>query len=326
MSGALSSVIAMSMLMLVTVLVFQIMDIVWNTQVYGHQEFTRRIEERQATAVDVESTSDTTTDCLTYTATVANTGDTIVTDFTEMDILVQYTDSGENQVASRLVYTSNWTISMSPDSRDPNAWNLDETATITFTLLLALKDNTRGTVVVVTPQGVVDSSYFSCICAVSNTGYLSPTAQAADTGGDGDGFESDPTNAFADDASSATNVGGDGDRHRFYYYGISLKSGCDISGIEVRLDWWLSALGGGNSIDVELSWDGGTSWTAAKTDAVESTSERSAILGGSSDTRGRTWAVAELSDSNFRARATTNGSGGLTYYLDWAPVKVYYAP
>ena len=274
----------------------------------------------------MESTSDTTTDCLSYTATVANTGDTIVTDFTEMDILVQYTDSRENQVASRLVYTSNWTISMSPDSRDPNAWNPDETATITFTLLLALKDNTRGTVVVVTPQGVVDSSYFSCICAVSDTGYLSPTAQAADTGGDGDGFESDPTNAFADDASSATNVGGDGDRHRFYDYGISLKSSCDISGIEVRLDWWLSALGGGNSIDVELSWDGGTSWTAAKTDAVESTSERSAILGGSSDTWGRTWSVAELSDSNFRARATTNGSGGLTYYLDWAPVKVYYAP
>ena len=326
MSGALSSVIAMSMLMLVTVLVFQIMDIVWNTQVYGHQEFTRRIEERQATAVDVESTSDTTTDCLTYTATVANTGDTIVTDFTEMDILVQYTDSGENQVASRLVYTSNLTISMSPDSRDPNAWNPDETATITFTLLLALKDNTRGTVGVVTPQGVVDSSYFSCICAVSDTGYLSPTAQAADTGGDGDGFESDPTNAFADDASSATNGGGDGDRHRFYDYGISLKRSCDISGIEVRLDWWLSALGGGNSIDVELSWDGGTSWTAAKTDAVESTSERSAILGGSSDTWGRTWSVAELSDSNFRARATTNGSGGLTHYLDWAAVKVYYAP
>ena len=89
MSGALSSVIAMSMLMLVTVLVFQIMDIVWNTQVDGHQEFTRRIEERQAMAVDVESTSDSTTDCLTYAATVANTGDTVVTDFTEMDILVQ---------------------------------------------------------------------------------------------------------------------------------------------------------------------------------------------------------------------------------------------
>ena len=95
MSGALSGIIGMSMsmsmsvFMLVTVLVFQIMDIVWNTQVYGHQEFTQRIEERQATAIDVESTSDTTTDCLTYTATVANTGDTVVTYCTEMDILVQ---------------------------------------------------------------------------------------------------------------------------------------------------------------------------------------------------------------------------------------------
>ena len=162
------------------------MDIVWNTQVHGHQDFTRRLEERQATAVELEATSDTTTDCLTYTATVANNGETVVTDFTEMDILVQYTDSGDNQVASRLVYTSNWTIGISPDDRDPNAWNPGETATITFTLLLALKDNTRGTVVVVTPQGVVDASYFSCVCEVSDTGYLNPSAQAADTGGDGD--------------------------------------------------------------------------------------------------------------------------------------------
>ena len=92
------------------------------------------------------------------------------------------------------------------------------------------------------------------------------------------------------------------------------------------MDWWLSALGGGNSIDVELSWDGGTSWTAAQTDPVESTSERTAVLGGSSDTWGRTWSVSELSDSNFRVRAATNGSGGLTYFLDWTPVKVYSAP
>ena len=45
MSGALSGIIgmsmSMSMFMLVTVLVFQIMGIVWNTQVYGHQEFTQ---------------------------------------------------------------------------------------------------------------------------------------------------------------------------------------------------------------------------------------------------------------------------------------------
>lgn len=326
MSDAISGLVALALFMLVTVLVFQIMDIAWNTQVNAQQNFTQRLEERQAAAVDVEATTDTSTDCLNYTATVANNGESVVADFTEMDLLVQYTDKADSEVVSRLVYATDWTVGISPDDRDPNSWNPNETATITFTLASAPKDNTRGTLVVGTPLGVVDSSYFSCICSVGDTGYLDPASQAADTGGDGDGFETNPANAFADDASSASNVGGDGDRHRFYDYGISLKTSCAISGIEVRLDWWLSALGGGNSMDVELSWDGGASWTAVKTDTVESTSERTAVLGGSSDTWGRTWAVSELTDANFRARATTNGSGGLTYFLDWVPVKIYHAP
>ena len=160
MNGAVSGAAAMAMFMLVTVLVFQVMDIVWNTQVFGHQEFTRRLEERQATAVDLESTSDTATDCLTYTATVANTGETVVTDFTEMDIFVQYTDSGDSQVVSRLVYTTDWTVSMSPDDRDPNAWNPDETATITFSVISELQSGSKGTIIVVTPLGIVDSAYF----------------------------------------------------------------------------------------------------------------------------------------------------------------------
>ena len=326
MSDAVSGLIAMAMFMLVTVLVFHVLDIAWNTQVGAHEDFTRRLEDRHSADVDVEATTDTTTDCLTYTATVANNGDTVVTDFTEMDLLVQYTDSGDTEVVSRLVYTTDWTVSISPDNRDPNSWNPDETATVTFTLASVPKDNTRGTLVLGTPLGVVDSAYFSCTCATGDTGYLDSTAQAADTGGDGDGFETNPTNAFADDTSSASNAGGDGDRHRFSTYGMSLKSSCSISGIEVRLDWWLSALGGGNSMDVELSWDNGTSWTAAKTDAVESTSERSIVLGGSSDTWGRSWAPSELADGQFVIRATTNGSGSLTYFLDWVPVKVYYAP
>ena len=135
-----------------------------------------------------------------------------------------------------------------------------------------------------------------------------------------------PTNAFSDDAAFAENINGDGDRHRFYNYGFSIKSSCDISGIEVRLDWWLDSLGGSSSMDVELSWDGGTSWTAAKSDPVESTSEHTAVLGGASDTWGRTWAVSDFDDSNFRLRVASQGVGGRNYFLDWVPVKVYYAP
>ena len=92
------------------------------------------------------------------------------------------------------------------------------------------------------------------------------------------------------------------------------------------MDWWLDSLGGSNSMDVELSWDGGTSWTAEKTDTVESTTEHTTILGSSSDTWGRTWAATEFTNASFRARLTTNGVGGRNYFLDWVPVKVYYAP
>ena len=129
----------------------------------------------------------------------------------------------------------------------------------------------------------LDSAYFSCICVTGNTGYLCPTAHAADTGGDSDGFETNPTYAFDVDSVPASNVGGDWDRHRLSTYGMSLKSSCSVSGIEVKLNWWLSALGSGNSMDVELSRDNGASWTTAKTDGVESTSERSVVLGSSSD-------------------------------------------
>ena len=324
MNEAVSGLVAIAIFMLVTVLVFQVLDIAWNTQVDAHQDFARRLEDRQSKDIDVESPVDTTADCLTYTATVTNNGDTVVTDFTEMDLLVQYTDSGDTEVVSRLVHTADWTVCISPGDRDANSWNPGETATITFTLASAPKDNTRGTLVVGAPLGVVDSAYFSCICVTGNTGYLSPTPHAADTGGDGDGFETNPTYAFDDDSVPASNVGGDGDRHRFSTYGMSLKSSCSVSGIEVKLDWWLSALGGGNSMDVELSWDNGASWTAAKTDAVESTSERSVVLGSSSDAWGRTWASSEFADDLFLVRATTNGSGSPTYFLDWAPVKVYY--
>ena len=50
---------------------------------------------------------------------------------------------------------------------------------------------------------------------------------------------------------------------------MSLKNSCSVIGIEMKLDWWLSASGSGNSMDVELSWGNGASWAASKTHAVE---------------------------------------------------------
>lgn len=170
-------------------------------------------------------------------------------------------------------------------------------------------------------------------CTAGDTGFLNPTAQAADTGGDGDGFELNPTDAFADGTASASNIDGDDDNHRFYNYGISIPASCVIAGFEVRLDWWLDAVNGNNKLQVDLSWDGGSSWTTSKTDSQEPTTETTVIFGGPADDWGKGgWTAAEVSDANFRLRVATTCAGNTSncgprdYFLDWIPVKVHYTP
>ena len=163
---------------------------------------------------------------------------------------------------------------------------------------------------------------------ILNTGWKSPSNNSADTGGDGDGFERNTTNAYSDGSGNAENRNGAGDRHKFYGYDFSSLSGVVIDGIEVRLDWWLSDNVGTNSMNAELSWDGGTSWTSAKSTTGEPESEQTLILGGGSDKWGRTsWSESDFSNSNFRVRITSNStSSDRDFYLDWIPVRIYYTP
>ena len=53
MNEAVSGLVAIAIFMLVTVLVFQVLDIAWNTQVDAHQDFARRLEDRQSRDIDV---------------------------------------------------------------------------------------------------------------------------------------------------------------------------------------------------------------------------------------------------------------------------------
>jgi len=189
---------------------------------------------------------------------------------------------------------------------------------------------TVGALAVFTNTDAIGTNSFATAACFPNTdtGLLDPSAQAADTGGDADGFETTPTNAFADAGGVASNVDGAADRHRFYTYGVSIDSGCTISGIEVRLDWLVDSTADTSTMDVELSWDAGTTWTTAKTTTNQSTTEVTETLGGAADTWGRTWTVANLSDANFRVRITSACSGAgcaaRDFSLDWAPVKISY--
>ncbi|NTU86245.1 MAG: DUF4082 domain-containing protein, partial [Chloroflexales bacterium] len=76
---------------------------------------------------------------------------------------------------------------------------------------------------------------------------------------------------------------------------------------------------------VQLSWDGGTTWTTAKTSANLTTTEASYILGGTADTWGRTWSDANFSNTNFRVRIIPIASNtSRDFSLDWAAVQVNY--
>jgi hypothetical protein len=172
--------------------------------------------------------------------------------------------------------------------------------------------------------------------STSNTGLRSPSANAADSAGDGNGFESNAGNAMADDTSNAVdNNSGTAastsctstarDKHRFLNYGITLPSGAAVKGIEVRLDSRVDDTAGSPRMCVELSWDGGLSWTAAKATSTLTTSMTSRTLGGAANTWGRTWTPAELSNANFRVRITNvANSTSRDFTLDWIAVRISY--
>jgi putative pyrroloquinoline-quinone-binding quinoprotein/IPT/TIG domain-containing protein len=176
--------------------------------------------------------------------------------------------------------------------------------------------------------------------AGTSTGFLSPSANAAQAtnAGDNNGYQTSPANAYANDSSvtsdansgtnkntSCTNNGKD--KHRYSNYNFNLPVAAVIRGIQVRLDARVDATGGSPKMCVQLSWDGGTTWTAAKSTMTLSTTEAAYILGSTSDTWGRTWISSNFSNANFRLRVIdVAGNASRDFFLDYVPVNVIYQP
>jgi RHS repeat-associated protein len=170
-----------------------------------------------------------------------------------------------------------------------------------------------------------------------NTGLVGPTASSPDYGGDVNGFESNPWNAFSDDGlfalddNSGTNTSTDctdagKDKHRFYNFGLSIPADASIQGIEVRLDAKVNDTRNSPKMCVQLSWDAGSTWTGVQTTPVLATSEMTYMLGGSSDTWGHTWTGTQLNNANLHVRViNTASSKNRDFYLDWIALKVYYS-
>ncbi len=174
---------------------------------------------------------------------------------------------------------------------------------------------------------------------VGDTGYHPCTAQAADTGGDGNGYQGTPANACVDDGAVATDTNsGSGtstsctstakDRHRFSSFGLGVPlTATAINGITVDYEIGIDAISGTNIVCAQLSWDGGVTWTTAKSKPVTATALTGYSLGGATDTWGRTWLPAQLTDASFRVRLiNVSNSTARDYSLDVVEVRVSYTP
>ncbi|HLQ47353.1 MAG TPA: hypothetical protein VK233_00130 [Candidatus Dormibacteraeota bacterium] len=188
----------------------------------------------------------------------------------------------------------------------------------------------------------VDSNQASATVpgASTDTGQKPCVTTAADTGGDGDGYEVGTANLCADDSTFATDTSSGtagrstacanaaNDRHRFQGFAFGLPGVVtSVAGIEIRIDEALNNNGGTSNLCVELSWDGGTNWTAAKTIALSGAAEATYLAGGVADTWGHTWTAAQLSTVNFRVRVTdATNQANKDYKMDYLAARVVYVP
>jgi hypothetical protein len=173
------------------------------------------------------------------------------------------------------------------------------------------------------------------------TGFKACTAasNAADTGGDGNGYESTPGNACAADGAIATdaNTGTNltvsctdagKDRHRFWDFNLGVPSSASaIAGIQVRADVGLNNNAGTTWFCVQLSWDAGSTWTAAQQASLTSVGVTTINLGAANDTWGRTWSATNFSNANFRVRVIdASDRTNKDVRLDYLAVQVTYTP
>ncbi|HEX5015232.1 MAG TPA: hypothetical protein VFV72_13860 [Candidatus Limnocylindrales bacterium] len=164
-------------------------------------------------------------------------------------------------------------------------------------------------------------------------------SNAPDTGGDNNGYETTPGNACGDDALSATdaNTGTNfttscanagKDRHRFWDFNLGVPAAVtSVDGITVRVDSGMNNNGGTNNLCVELSWNGGATWTAAQVYDMATSAITTYTLGGPTDTWGRAWTGVDFSNAAFRVRVTDASSQpNKNYLLEYLAVQVTYRP
>jgi hypothetical protein len=186
------------------------------------------------------------------------------------------------------------------------------------------------------------SNQATVVVSAGNTGLKGYTANAPETTGSGDnnGYELNPGNACALDGAVATDAnsgtsttntctGTGKDRHQFWGYAFGLSpTPTSIDGITLKAVAGENNTTGTTNLCVQLSWDGGTTWTTARTIALTSTALATYTLGTATDNWGHSpWTASQLGATTFKVRITDNATiTTKTFTLDYLGVQVAYTP
>jgi hypothetical protein len=126
----------------------------------------------------------------------------------------------------------------------------------------------------------------------------------------------------SDDSRSTTSV--NGEKNDWYNFSFNLPSNYAVSGITVYLEGSTVA-GSTTGVDVELSWDGGASYTSTSHGyTTSSATDAVRTLGSGTDLWSRTWTASELSNANFRLRLNKKGDAGFNHRIDNIQVDINY--
>ncbi|MBI5289500.1 MAG: hypothetical protein HY873_11070 [Chloroflexi bacterium] len=171
---------------------------------------------------------------------------------------------------------------------------------------------------------------------VRQTTWAVPRRQAPESGGDGDGWAlgdaalaDDGVEAFDKDSGAglaASCLSAAKDRHRFDDILLQLDSSAPIiDGIEVGLEARTDDAIGQVYFCVQLSWDGGQTWTEPER-TNQLTAEPAFLTAGlPDDTWGRTWSAGELDNGRLAVRViSVSDDTRRDLWIDWIGVRASY--
>jgi MBG domain (YGX type)/Bacterial Ig-like domain (group 3)/Quinohemoprotein amine dehydrogenase, alpha subunit domain III len=158
--------------------------------------------------------------------------------------------------------------------------------------------------------------------SAADTGFAVPSSWANIPGFDG---FNQPQEGRVSDDGYAVETGSDNCSVSYYGFPFSIPSGNVIDGIVITVEGSNNSDGSDKGLDVSLSYDNGTTWTATKNTGVMTTSDNTYTLGGAADTWGySSWTPATINSDYFRVRLDVTGTDG-TVKIDSTQATVYYS-